>query len=118
MILRLAFLVLLLTALLNGVREPTPSMIREGTQDIDKVKPVIITTVVNSMVSCINVFLSWISFLIPPSNMRARLTVLMTAFIVETSIINNVFSNVPTSEEETLVRLINMIQPKFLDPVT
>ena len=109
MSLRVAFIILLLTIIVHGVPDPTPPDIIGNNNSrsyvgFNKANTVKLTTVVNSIVSCINVFLSWVSFLIPPSNMRARLTVLMTAFIVKMSIINNVFSNLPTSEEETLVR--------------
>ena len=114
--LRVVFMILLLTIVLHGIPDPTPPELignRNGRSNVEfnRAHTVKITTVVNSIVSCINVFLSWVSFLIPPSNMRARLTVLMTAFIVQMSIITNVFSNLLTSEEETLVRFIfNMIQ--------
>ena len=56
------------------------------------------TVVVYSLVSGINVLLSWISFLIPPSKMKERLTVLMTTLIVKMSIINAVFNQAATGE--------------------
>ena len=56
------------------------------------------TVVVYSLVSGINVLLSWISFLIPPSKMKERLTVLMTTLIVKMSIINAVFNQAAIGE--------------------
>ena len=56
------------------------------------------TVVVYSLVSGINVLLSWISFLIPPSKMKERLTVLMTTLIVKMSIINAVLTQAATGE--------------------
>ena len=101
---RLLFAVLLLASVMCGRRDPAPPNEFIGTSlGINKVKTINIAAVINSLISGVTVLISWISFLIPPSNVKGRITVLMTTFIVKMSIINNVFTSVTNLEEATTV---------------
>ena len=102
MSLRIAMIVLLLT-IIHGGPIPAPSelmVVNHGATLVDPktVNTVNTAAVVNSIVSGINVLFTWISFLIPRSKMRIRLTVLLHSFAVKMIILNNAFTGTPASE--------------------
>ena len=102
MSLRFALIVLLVTEI-HGRPIPAPSeliAVNDGATlvDLNTINTVNTAAVVNSIASGINVLLAWISFLIPPSKMRVRLTVLLHSFVVKMIILNNAFTGTPTSE--------------------
>ena len=107
MSLRLAVLVLLATNVHGGPVPPLSESIaaNHGTPvDINTVNMVNTAAAVNALSAGINVLISWISFLIPPSNVKGRLAVLMTSFVVKMNIINNSITMAPTTEETVKVR--------------
>ena len=100
---RYVLIVLLLTNLIQGGPVPAPPEllpVNHGTTlSFNMLDTVNTSTAVNFLVSGINVLISWVSFLVPPSKMKGRLAVLMTSFTVKMSIINNAFTTASTSDK-------------------
>ena len=109
-------IVLLLTNLIHGGPVPVPAPpellpVNHGrTLSSNMFDTVNTATAVNFLVSGINVLISWVSFLVPPSKMKGRLAVLITSFTVKMSIINNAFTIASTSD-----KLIEVSKTKDLD---
>ena len=102
MSIKLALLLLFVTNI-HGRPIPAPSeliAVNDGATlvDLNTINTVNTAAVVNSIVSGINVLLTWISFLIPHSKMRIRLAVLLHSFVLKMVILNNAFTTTPTSE--------------------
>ena len=57
-----------------------------------------------SLISSAGGIISWFSFFLPPSNVRVRLTVVLTTLLVETNLIINTRYNPPTLDGMIRVR--------------
>ena len=111
---RYVLIVLLLTNLIQGGPVPAPPEllpVNHGANlSFNMFDTVNTATALNFLVSGINVLISWVSFLVPPSKMKGRLAVLITSFTVKMSIINNAFTIASTSD-----KLIEVSKTKDLD---
>ena len=111
MSIRLALLFLLMTNIHGGPVPPLSEFIAvdHGTPvDFEMFNTINTATAANYLVSGINVLISWISFLLPPSCVEGRFAMLLTSLVVQMDNvveISNLFTSASTSEEMIKVRV-------------